>query len=326
MGFIVSFFFGVVPMLVFAWIVYWLDRYEKEPRLLLGGVFLWGAVIAAGGAFIVNTLLGVGVYLFTGSEFATDLTTSSVIAPVVEESLKGFAVLAVFRLFQYEFDSILDGIVYAGITALGFAATENIFYIYQYGFLESGYEGIFWLVFVRVFLVGWQHPFYTAFTGIGLAIARLNRSLLVKFAAPLLGLSAAIFTHSLHNTISGLVSGAPGLLVGTVMDWTGWFFMALVILWATLREQRCLSTQLQEEVSLRLLTPEQYRIACSAWAQSAARINALASGRYQATHRFYQTAAKLAHRKQQRQTLGEESSTPTIESLRRDLSELALKI
>jgi RsiW-degrading membrane proteinase PrsW (M82 family) len=313
-------------MLSFAWIVYWLDRYEKEPRLLLGGVFLWGAVVAAGGAFIVNTLLGMGVYLFTQSEAATNLTTGSVIAPVVEESLKGFAVLIVFLLFRYEFDSILDGIVYAGIAALGFAATENIFYIYQYGFVENGYEGIFWLVFVRVFLVGWQHPFYTAFTGIGLAAARLSRSLPVKFLAPLVGLTAAIFTHSLHNTISGLVAGAPGLLVGTFVDWTGWFFMALVIVWATLREQRYLRSQLLEEVGLGLLTTEQYRIACSAWGQSAARISALASGRYRTTERFYQTAAKLAHKKQQRQTLGEEGNTVMIESLRRELGELGAKI
>ena len=47
------------------------------------------------------------------------------IAPIIEESLKGLAVLLVFLLFRKEFDSILDGIVYAAITALGFAATEN---------------------------------------------------------------------------------------------------------------------------------------------------------------------------------------------------------
>ena len=57
MGILLSLFFGFVPMLLFAWLIYWLDRYEKEPKVLLGGVFLWGAVVAAGGAFLVNTLL-----------------------------------------------------------------------------------------------------------------------------------------------------------------------------------------------------------------------------------------------------------------------------
>ena len=58
----------------------------------------------------------------------------------------------------------------------GFAATENTLYIYN-GFHQNGWSGLAFLVFVRVILVGWQHPFYTAFTGIGLAVARLNRKL-----------------------------------------------------------------------------------------------------------------------------------------------------
>jgi hypothetical protein len=39
-------------------------------------------------------------------------------------------VLAVFLFFRNEFDSLLDGIVYGGITALGFAATENVLYLF----------------------------------------------------------------------------------------------------------------------------------------------------------------------------------------------------
>ena len=62
MGARVSIFLGVVPAMIYAWIIYWLDRYEKEPLLLVGGVFLWGAIAAAGGAYILNTVFGMGVY------------------------------------------------------------------------------------------------------------------------------------------------------------------------------------------------------------------------------------------------------------------------
>jgi len=61
MGFLLSLFFGFVPMIIFALVLNWLDRYEKEPKVLLGLVFIWGAVVAAGMAFVVNTLLGMGV-------------------------------------------------------------------------------------------------------------------------------------------------------------------------------------------------------------------------------------------------------------------------
>ncbi len=111
MGFIASAVIGFGTALFFASILYWLDRYEKEPILLLGGVFLWGAVIAAGSAFLINTVLGVGISIFTGSGLASDLATGSIVAPFVEETLKGLAVVAVFIVFHREFDSVLDGII-----------------------------------------------------------------------------------------------------------------------------------------------------------------------------------------------------------------------
>ncbi len=139
MPLLVSIFFGFVPMFVAAAFVYWLDRYEKEPKLLLGAAFFWGVIIAAGGAFIVNTALGIGIFYATGNEGVTDFATTSIIAPIVEEFLKGLAVGIVFVLFRKEFDSTLDGIIYAAMAALGFAATENSFYIYSRGYQEGGW-------------------------------------------------------------------------------------------------------------------------------------------------------------------------------------------
>lgn len=324
MGMALSLFFGFVPMLVFAWFVYWLDRYEKEPVKLLVQVFLWSALVAAGAAFLINTTLGLGIYLATDSEQAAEIATGSLIAPVVEEILKGFAVLIVFLAHRNEFDSILDGIVYAGITALGFAASENAFYIYNYGFQESGYSGLWQLVFVRVILVGWQHPFYTAFTGIGLATARRNRSCLVQVLAPLTGLSLAILLHAFHNTIGEIIPGGAGLLLGTILDWTGWFFLFLFILYVITQERRLLERHLIEEVSLGVLTAAQARIASSARLQGQARLKALLQGRYRITQRFFQLCAELAHKKEQLHRLGEEGgNSRIIASLRSELQRLS---
>jgi RsiW-degrading membrane proteinase PrsW (M82 family) len=324
MGLLLSLFFGFAPMFIFAWLVYQLDRYEKEPGRLLGGVFLWGAVVAAGSAFLINTLLGLEIYFFTGSEAATNLTTGSIVAPVVEESLKGFAVLIVFWVFRQEFDSLLDGILYAAITALGFAATENVFYIYTQGYLVNGLPGILYMTFVRVLLVGWQHPFYTAFTGIGLAVARLNRSTLIKIAAPILGWSAAVFTHSVHNTLAALLSGGPGIVFGTAVDWIGWLSMFVFAVWALSREGHWIRDQLSEELELGLITLAQYQVACSAWSQTGVRLRAMRTGRYQQTRRFYQACAELAFKKQQRMALGEEGhNSQIIAGLRSEISRLS---
>ncbi len=323
MPFLVSLFFGFVPMFFFAYILYWTDRYEREPKILLGAVFFWGVAIAAGGAFVINTVLGMGVYIFTGSESATDLATGSIIAPIVEESLKGLAVLIVFLIFRREFDSILDGVVYAGIVALGFAATENTHYIYNMGYLDGGWSRLWFLVFVRVILVGWQHPFYTAFTGIGLAKARLSRSPLVKILAPLLGFGVAMFTHAFHNTFASLTGGLSGLVLGTAIDWTGWFFMFLFILWALAGERKLMKLHLREEYDLNLLTAEQYSTAISAGKQSAARFRALTSGQYAATNRFYKICGELAHKKNQFHKLGNErNNMEIIQKYRTELATL----
>ena len=323
MGILVSILCGFIPMFAYAGFVYWLDRYEKEPTLLLVGVFLWGAVIASAGAFLMNTLFGISIYSITGSERAADLSTSALSAPLVEESLKGFAVLLVFLLARHEFDSILDGIIYAAITALGFAATENAYYIYTYGFAEKGWSGLTGIAFIRVILVGWQHPFYTSFIGIGLAIARMNRGCLVKVAAPLAGLGLAMFTHAFHNTLASLLSG-PGMFFGFFIDWTGWLAMFIFILVLINREKRWIEEYLREEVTLGTLSNNQYLTAASTIRRFVAHFSSLSAGSFRQTGRFYQLCAELAHKKRQFATLGDEKgNTAIIGDLRAEIARLA---
>jgi len=314
-------FFGFVPAFLFAWFIYWLDRYEKEPKVLIGAAFVWGFLVAAGGAFIINTVLGIGIYALTGSESATDLTTASIIAPLVEESLKGLAVLIVFFLFRKEFDSILDGMIYGGIVALGFAATENAFYIYDKGFNQGGWESFWFLVFVRVILVGWQHPFYTAFTGIGLAVSRTTRNGLVKFIAPIAGWGMAVTAHAFHNAFASLAGGLGGLAAGTFLDWSGWFLMFLFAVWMIIREGKLLPKHLSEEVTAGRLTAAQLRKASSPFGS----MFSFLSGR--ATSRFYQVCGELAHKKEQYSQHGDEGGNlSVIESLRSELAMLSPQV
>jgi RsiW-degrading membrane proteinase PrsW (M82 family) len=316
--FLVSLFFGFVPMFIFAALVYWLDRYEKEPKILFGAAFIWGVVIAAGGAFIINTMFGMGIYLFTGSEGAAEMGTTSIVAPIVEEFLKGLAVAIVFFMFYKEFDSILDGIIYGGVAALGFAATENTLYIFRNGYQEGGWEGLFLLVFIRVIIVGWQHPFYTAFTGIGFAVARTNRNMLVKLIAPVIGYGVAVTTHAFHNTFGGLIGGLEGLAAGTVVDWIGWTIMLVFIIWMIFNERNVMRTNLYSEVTSGLITPAQYQKALSPWTVTTAGL----SGRN--ASRFFQVCGELAHKKEQARKLGDEGGNlAIIEKLRAELASLS---
>lgn len=314
---------GLIPMIGFALYVNWLDRYEKEPKVLLAAAFLWGAIIAAGLAFVINTLLGLGIYLVTASDVLTEWSTDIFLAPVVEESLKGLALLILFLTFRSEFDSLLDGAVYGGMIGLGFGASENFYYIYAHGYQEQGWLGLWMLAFIRIVLVGWQHAFYTAFSGIGLAWARLQRNSLLRLMGVLSGFALAILTHSVHNTLATL---ADFWLVIPV-DWLGWLGMLILLIFLIRHEQYLLKVHLAEEVTSGLLTAQEYATAISSLAQSKARFQAMTRGNLRQTMRFYQLCAELAHKKEQLRRVGEEQgNTAIIQALRQELGSLSGKV
>lgn len=321
MAFLITLLLSFGPALLFAAIVYWLDRFEKEPRRLLVGAFLWGAFVATIGAIIVTTVLQTGVELITSSAELADLTGTTVLAPIVEESLKGLAVALIVLIFPHEFDTVLDGIVYAAIVALGFAATENVLYLYFSGYEEGGYEGMITLFVLRVVLGGWGHAVYTAFIGIGLAVARLNRGWAVKIMAPLLGWCVAVFLHGLHNTMATLAGASEslGLLGATfLIDWTGWAAALGIVVWEIFRERRWMRDYLADEVQRGTISPGHYQAACSLRAQLRGRLG----GR--AARRFFEACAELAHKKRQLATLGEErGNSARVERLRGELAQLA---
>jgi len=322
-GIILSIGLGFVPMFFLAGIMYWLDRYEKEPKKLLAGVFFWGAVVAVIGALVLQLAAGEVVLAMTGSSEIEEITSSSLFAPITEEILKGMAVLLVFLFFRREFDSILDGIVYASITALGFAATEDALYYFG-SYLEGGIGSLLVLFFLRFVIFGWQHAFFTSFTGIGLAVARQNRGVFAKIGAPLVGLSLAIFVHSVHNSLLTFFPGLGGLAVAVGVAWLGWFAMGIFIVWAVVSEKRWLAEHLQEEVRLGVITPRQYNSACSMFGQTQARFSALSRGSYRNTVRFFQLCGELSHKKRQLATLGDESgNSQIIADLRAELNRLS---
>ncbi len=324
MGFLLAVILSFGPALACAATVYWLDRYEKEPMVLLGAVFGWGAVVAALGALVAQIILGGVMELAAASEEAAKLAGGSIFAPVTEESLKGLAVLLVFWTVRQELDSVLDGIVYAATAALGFAATENVLYLFG-EYMESGWAGMFGLFVLRVGLGAWDHAVYTSFIGVALALARLSRSAALRWLLPPVGWALAVGTHSLHNTLAAFAAETPasGVLM-FLIDWSGWLFFAVLMLWCIHREKRMLGRHLAEEVELGRMTPEQYHTALSGQARARARLRAALSGRQPATRRFYEVCGELAHKKNQLARYGEEDGNAAlVEGLRNELAQLS---
>jgi hypothetical protein len=117
---------------------------------------------------------------------------------------------------------------------------------------------------------------------------------------------------------------APFNLIGTLIDWSGWILILLVILWTLYQERLNLIRYLSDEVKADTISPAQYRTACSAWAVSMARLSSLFSGRYHNTSMFYQLCGELAHKRNQVARLGDEGgNNATIQRIRQELTRLS---
>ena len=128
---------AVLPAAVLMFYIYRQDRVEKEPGKLLGKL-LFGGVLAA----LASMALEYGAdYLLAMYAEHTSLSvagfgvlTAASVA-VIEEITK-FFFLRRFSWNHPAFNYRFDGIVYAVFVSLGFAAFENILYVFFYGGLE----------------------------------------------------------------------------------------------------------------------------------------------------------------------------------------------
>jgi hypothetical protein len=140
----------------------------------------------------------------------------------------------------------------------------------------------------------------------------------------MIGLGIAIVVHSIHNTITLTFHGWEGLTAGLIFDWSGWILMVIFVIWALYREQQWIIRQLKEEVSPGIISPAQYRTACSAWLQTYSRINALFSRKYHLINRFYSLTAELAYKKQQSSLPGEQQRyLSEIDGIRAELAKMS---
>lgn len=316
--FLLSALAAAVPITLYIALIYWVDRYEKEPWWLLLATFLWGAVPSILFAYLFNTIFSLPVYLLAGDTLGETISAAFV-APIVEETIKGLAVLGILVLWRDEIDSPLDGIIYGAMVGLGFALVENVFYFVTV-YNEGGIEAWGINVFVRSIVFGLNHALFTSMTGLGIAIARTSSQPLVKIVALFGGWATAVFLHFLHNL--SVSFGNLLCLVALFSDWAGLLLTLFIILWALLQERQWLRHYLAEEVDLGYLTSSQYLTVCSGRQRIRQQwrvLRAHGPAAYWRLVRRHQRLSELAYKKHHFQRFQDESSQRLIDSLRAEI-------
>lgn len=128
---------GLLPAILLFAFIYFKDRHQPEPAGKLLSAFALG-VVSILPVFIYGILVSIFTALLGGyGGLYEALFNAFVMAAIPEEASKLLMLWLVLRKNRY-FDEKLDGIVYGACVALGFAAFENVLYLF--GNVDTLYE------------------------------------------------------------------------------------------------------------------------------------------------------------------------------------------
>ncbi|MEU7060196.1 PrsW family intramembrane metalloprotease [Streptomyces sp. NPDC046197] len=263
-GFLVGLGLAVLPVPLLIAAFRWLDRVEPGPWRNMLFAFAWGACAAALIAIVANSFATKWIATATADPSSADTLGATVIAPIVEESAKAAAVLLIFLFRRRDFTGIVDGVVIAGVTATGFAFTENILYLgTAFGTDQLNGDGGIASVtaatfFVRIVMSPFAHPLFTVLTGIGFGIAALSgdRQHLRRVLLPPSGLLLAMGMHATWNGSSSF--GEYGFFaVYAAFMLPAFGLLTWLVIWTRQRELRTVREELPAYAAAGWLAPSE---------------------------------------------------------------------
>jgi RsiW-degrading membrane proteinase PrsW (M82 family) len=290
---------AVVPSLFYIGVLYWVDRYEKEPRRLLAVAFLWGAIPAVLLALVVELFFSLPPDLI-GPE-ALEAVRLGLVAPLLQEALKGLVVLFIAWRYRREFDNVLDGLIYGALVGFGFAMTGNLL-SYVGSFLLWGFPGLGGVTVVEGAIYALDSAFYSAIFGAALGLGRLARVRWRRWTISVGGFFLAVVVHALHSVLAySLLTLSAIMVISTAVGVT---IIVIVAVWSLRRQQQCLRAELKG-----LAPDDVYQVMVTTGARTRVQWQALRRGgirRWWQTRQLYQLCAELAFKRMQaRLTLDE---------------------
>lgn len=254
---------ALAPVTVVVLAFLWVDRWEPEPPRTLLFAFLWGACVAALTALIINSSAALVLDGVLG-QGSGDVLGAAVVAPFVEEGVKGAFVVGLLIFRRREFDGVVDGIVYAGLVAAGFAFTENILYIGR-AFVEDAEAmgqgaAVLTVLVLRGILSPFAHPLFTSMTGIACGLAAARRTVPSRVALVLVGYLLAVTLHAMWNGSATLGGGEVFLGVYLYIMLPLFVAMTVLVVWQRRREQRTVREQLPAMAQAGWIAPSEVEL------------------------------------------------------------------
>lgn len=198
---------SLAPVFIVIVYIYIQDKFEKESKRLLFKNFLMGA--------IASVLISLALYNISNNYLPKSNEFS-----ILEQFFKAFFVVALIEEFSKyviiryysqrnnAYNEPFDGIIYAVMVSMGFAAMENIFYV-----LEGGMS----VAVLRAFTAIPAHATFAVIMGYFMGKAKFSNN---KAKWNLIGLLGAIIFHGTYDFFL-FINFIPGIMI--------WAFFSLLI-------------------------------------------------------------------------------------------------
>lgn len=173
----------IITVLIF---IYFMDKYEKEPiRLLLSNFFL-GAVVSIIITTFLYVIIDIPLPLHDRTSIFEQFIKAFFVVGLTEEFSK-YVIVRYYAQPHKEFNEPFDGIIYCVMVSMGFAATENLMYVYQSGF-ETG--------IIRAFTAVPAHATFAILMGYFMGKAKFSNN---RVITNLTGLFLAALFHGAYD-------------------------------------------------------------------------------------------------------------------------------
>lgn len=182
---------ALAPIVFLFTYIYLRDEYEREPLRYLLVAFLLGSFCAVPVIYLGDFLEEVTRLIPVKAEWVQLLLYAFIVVALAEEFMK-YLVLRWYIYPHEEFDEPFDGIMYGTAVSLGFAAIENVLYVF------SSEDGV-GTGLLRMFSAVPAHAMFGILMGYFVGNAKFFVRNGNAFLERMKGLMVAIFFHGLYD-------------------------------------------------------------------------------------------------------------------------------
>ena len=193
---------ALLPVVILVYYIYHKDKKSPEPTGQLVKAFLWG-ILSVPLSLCISIPLGlIGVYPTEATSILGSVSAAFFGAAIPEETAKFIMLWLLLRKNPY-FDEKMDGIVYAVCVSLGFAALENIMYLFsnEETYLSVGIARAIFAV-PGHFCFGILMGYYYSLAKFYPKTPKKNKALI---------LVAPIIVHGLYDSILFIINVTPAI-------------------------------------------------------------------------------------------------------------------